>query len=100
MPAQSVKSTMYDEQDTTFTDPIHDVCPIPRDVVGLLGGDHGSRPRYLLWRNGQEITVEVPYHNYESEYDPDNSEYSEWKLFVKSKRTFAHYLEIIVRTAY
>ena len=88
---------MYNEQDTTFTDPIHDVCPIPRNLVGLLGGNHGSRPRYLLGRNGQEITVEVPYHDYHPEYDSNDSEYSEWKLFVKSKRTFAHYLEIIVR---
>ncbi|KAF8970678.1 hypothetical protein BDZ97DRAFT_2055199 [Flammula alnicola] len=77
-----------------FNEPVLSVCPIPHNVVGFIGGDLGPRPRYLLWKDGQEITIEAPYYNYENEHDPDDPD-SERKLTVKAKQTFAHYLEII-----
>ncbi|KAF9484162.1 hypothetical protein BDN70DRAFT_872860 [Pholiota conissans] len=77
-----------------FTEPVLQVCPIPRNVVAFLGGCHGGRPIYLLWKDGQEITVEVPGHNYYPEYDPSDP-FADWKMIQKSMKTFAHYLEII-----
>lgn len=82
-----------------FTEPVLRVCPVPRHVVGFIGGNHGTCPRYLLWKDGKEITVEVQRHDYEAEYDPTDP-YSEWRVFQKSLKTFGHYLEIIVRSKF
>ncbi|KAF8181079.1 hypothetical protein BJ912DRAFT_980282 [Pholiota molesta] len=68
-----------------FTEPVLRVCPVPRHVVGFIGGNHGARPR---------DHVEVQHHDYEAEYDPSDP-YSEWRVFQKSLKTFGHYLEII-----
>lgn len=85
-------------QDNTpqFTHPVPRACPIPKNAVAFIGGLHGPHPRYLLWKDGQEITVEVPHADFLSEYDPDD-EFFDWKVIQKSKQVFGHYLQIIVR---
>src|SRR6188768_386821 len=79
--------------------PIPRTCPIPRNVVCLIGGYHGLNPTFVLYLNGKEITIEAPTDPpvYPVEdLDPDHPFY-DWHLHERSLKIYAHYLEIVVR---
>lgn len=81
---------------TRFT-PIPPSCPIPRNVVGVIGGELGyPAPRYVLWKNRQDVTVQAPNldHTLDARVGPDDQDY-EFQL-LKAVKINAHWLEIIV----
>ena len=76
--------------------PIPSSCPIPPNVVAYLGGDL-SPPRYVLWKNGLEITVQAPYrdHTLDARVGPDD-EFYDYQVNEAAMKRNAHWLEIIV----
>ncbi|KIM41862.1 hypothetical protein M413DRAFT_27425 [Hebeloma cylindrosporum] len=80
---------------TTFT-PIPHTCPIPPNVVGYIGGQLRDPPRFVLWRNALEITVQAPSrdHALDARVGPDDEDY-EYQISEASMKRNAHWLEII-----
>ncbi|KAJ3516232.1 hypothetical protein NLJ89_g1255 [Agrocybe chaxingu] len=72
--------------------------PIPRNVVGLIGGYYGENPTFVLSLNGVEMVIQAPTDPVGfpsvSEFDRDHPFY-EWLVTERSKKIYAHYLEIV-----
>ncbi len=81
--------------------PIPRTNPVPRNVVGLIGGMFGGDPTFVLSLNRKEIVVQAPTDpesgalGREVDFDESNPLY-EWYITERSLKIYAHYLEIIV----
>ena len=81
--------------------PIPRANPIPRNVVGLIGGMFGGDPTFVLSLNGKEIVVQAPTDPQSGalgrkvDFDESNPLY-EWYINERALKIYAHYLEIIV----
>lgn len=79
--------------------PIPRACPIPRNVVGLIGGCTGGCPTFVLYLDGREIVVQAPANPPSfpalNDFDKDHPFY-DWLVAERDAKVYAHYLEIIV----
>ncbi|KAF9529152.1 hypothetical protein CPB83DRAFT_883110 [Crepidotus variabilis] len=78
--------------------PIPRICPIPRNVVSLIGGCTGGCPTFVLYLNGRELVVQAPANPVGfgtiDDFDKDHP-FWDWLVAERDAKVYAHYLEII-----
>ncbi|KAF9484219.1 hypothetical protein BDN70DRAFT_917909 [Pholiota conissans] len=76
--------------------PMPDKCPVPRGVISFIGGNMDkNRPRFVLWRDKEQIVVEAMIEGDCNEgLDPNDECFGYYSTCAESKR-YADALEVI-----